>query len=717
MTADPRPPSADGPSSIAEVLHAAVAATLATVPEASLVHDAGGAILFANERAAALLRIPAARLLDRTLQDLSATPLPAPGEAASFAASLGEASRVATTVIRSRLALAGPPRYVCYLREAGPRRPQALQLAHLHDSNPAACFQKDLAGRYQFANAPCAEVLGMDPTGCIGKTDAELFPRATAEAIRRRDRQVIESGEPVVAAITLLSAGAPRRLLLHRFPVRDASGAVIGVASIASDVTAHEAVVDRLRMREGQLAIFFDASPWACYQKDLNGRYQIINATCAQIFAMDPVASIGKTDRELFPPDVAEQFISTDRAVLASGEVVVAEQAIDGPGGPRYFLGHKFPIRDGAGRMTSIAGTSVEITALRRAEQQLREAEARLRSIVQDMPVLLDAFDEAGTIVVWNSECERVTGYSAAEIVGNPRAMQILYPDPAYLDAMMREADELREQDYSRVYDLTAKDGTLRSIEWFNVGARLKIPGWLEWSVGIDVTERRRLEAALHEATIHEQRRLGYDLHDGLGQELTGLSLLASSLARRHAADNPELAAQLGTLAEIAAHAIITCKNIARGLAPIDEARQGLAEALRRLAEDFPDPNDEVAIEFVATGAAPIGIPLEACNHLYRIAQEALANAVRHSGASTVRIELRSGPDLLRLRISDDGRGFVEGHEAPGMGLRTIRHRALAIGGRLSIAPGRLGGTVVSCECPNRAPRPRAVTAAAGRPP
>src|SRR5712675_1847360 len=139
----------------------------------------------------------------------------------------------------------------------------------------------------------------------------------------------------------------------------------------------------------------------------------------------------------------------------------------------------------------------------------LEASERRLRMIVQGMPVLMDAYDANGLIVAWNAECERVSGYAAAEIIANPRAMEILYPDSKYRELKLEEAYRRRDEEYSSVWELTAKDGSLRTIEWFNVGARLEIPGWLEWSVGIDITERRRLEDALREATLREQRRLG----------------------------------------------------------------------------------------------------------------------------------------------------------------------------------------------------------------
>ena len=716
MRADPSlSPTEPVPTGVPEPLGAALAATLAASPDAAFACDGAGRLIAANERAAALFGEPRAALIARRLAAiapgaaaaLAATP-PAPGAALELETALGRAdgSALAAAAHLARLALPGPALYVCQLRAGGTRRDASL--AAFLEGTPAACFQKDRAGRYQLANASCAELLGIDPLACLGRTDEELFAPATAAAIRARDRRVIETGEVAEARITVPTAQGPRRVLLHKFPVRDAAGRVSGVAGIATDVTAHEALSDRLRLREQQLAIFVDNSPAACFQKDLDGRYELLNATCAERFGMDAATCIGKTDEELFPT-AAETFRATDREALRRGDVYVCEQAVPTEAGTRHFLTHKFPIRDASGRIVSIAGTSVEITDMKRADRVLREAEARLRAIVQGMPVLLDAFDDQANIVAWNSECERVTGYRADEIIGNPRALELLYPDAAYRAAMMAEAAELRHQPYSRSYDLTAKDGSIKTIEWFNVGAAMRVPGWLEWSVGIDVTERHRLEAALHEAAVLEQRRLGYDLHDGLGQELTGLSLLASSLARRYAAGSPELATELGTLAGIAAHAIVTCKDVARGLAPVDEPRRGLVEALERLTAGFPHPGSGPEVSFADRSSAVPQITLEACNHLYRIAQEALANAVRHAGARHVRIELCTDAERLRLRISDDGRGLPRGAGTPpaGMGLRNMRHRAKAIGARLAIGPGPRGGTIVSCDCANRATVPR----------
>lgn len=218
------------------------------------------------------------------------------------------------------------------------------------------------------------------------------------------------------------------------------------------------------------------------------------------------------------------------------------------------------------------------------------------------------------------------------------------------------------------------------------------------------VVERARAEWQLADAVLAQQRLTMQELHDGLGQELTGLGLLAGSLLRRlesgpHA-EQREMAERLVAGLQ---HALSEIRLIARGLHPVDAETNDLATALEALVADVRDKTgvdcrcecDPARLDDNATAT-----------HLFRIAQEALNNAVKHSRAEHVVVELRRRPADLVLSIHDDGVGLDESRPGGGAGLRTMQYRARLIGARLEIGPGTDGGTTVVCtlRLPERPP-------------
>jgi PAS domain S-box-containing protein len=146
-----------------------------------------------------------------------------------------------------------------------------------------------------------------------------------------------------------------------------------------------------------------------------------------------------------------------------------------------------------------VLGIVFDITDRKRTEAALRKSEQRIRVVLENMPIMVDAFDEQDNIVFWNRECERVTGYSAEEIAGNPGAMQLLYPNPAYLSDHLAEWERRGDDFRDWEWDVTARDGSTRTIAWSNISARFPVPGWKTWGIGVDVTARRQAEQTLRE--------------------------------------------------------------------------------------------------------------------------------------------------------------------------------------------------------------------------
>ena len=135
----------------------------------------------------------------------------------------------------------------------------------------------------------------------------------------------------------------------------------------------------------------------------------------------------------------------------------------------------------------------------RESDRALRASEERLRLVAQSMPVMLDALDADNNIIVWNRECERVTGYSADEIIGNPKAMELLYPDAGYLQRTLAEWHERGDAFRDWELELTCRDGSVKTVAWSNISKQIPIPGWHAWAIGVDVTKRKRAEDALKE--------------------------------------------------------------------------------------------------------------------------------------------------------------------------------------------------------------------------
>ena len=214
-----------------------------------------------------------------------------------------------------------------------------------------------------------------------------------------------------------------------------------------------------------------------------------------------------------------------------------------------------------------------------------------------------------------------------------------------------------------------------------------------------DVTERKALGRALIEAIAGEKRRVGQEMHDGLGQELTGLALTVRALQIRAAREKLALAADLERVIAIVNGGIRPSRQIVQGLSPLSDTDGNLAAALTALAE--ASSVGEIEVRVRAALDTPLTLPIEGRNHLFRIAQEALQNAYKHSAAHHVELALEAQGERVRLSIVDDGRGLSEGAATePGIGMRTMRYRAASIGGWLHIGPRPEGGTEVVCEAP-----------------
>jgi signal transduction histidine kinase len=211
-----------------------------------------------------------------------------------------------------------------------------------------------------------------------------------------------------------------------------------------------------------------------------------------------------------------------------------------------------------------------------------------------------------------------------------------------------------------------------------------------------EIAQRHRLEQEVLEIAALEQRRIGQELHDGVGQELTGLCMLADDLAEVLGERSAEQAQMAHRIAQSLKSALAQVRALSRGLIPVEVDAEGLMAALTELTDRIGKLHD-ISCTFEYLEPVLVEDNFTA-TQLYRIAQEAITNALKHSKADNIRVSLEIRDRCLTLRIADDGIGLTElVKRLEGMGLHIMKYRASQIGAQLSIRPGPAGGTIVTC--------------------
>ena len=346
----------------------------------------------------------------------------------------------------------------------------------------------------------------------------------------------------------------------------------------------------------------------------------------------------------------------------------------------------------------------------------LREAtpEPALKAELERESRLLNESQEVGRSGSWELDME--TGIlrwtlglcRLLEVADTATTMAIEQTFRYYSKASEKIVREAFEATLTRgvPYDLELEAVTARGKHlWIREVCRARFrDGKLVSLIGVlqDITERRRLSEYLARIADEERTRLGADLHDGLGQELTGFSLLLHALATRAKSESPSLWPELRHLSQMAGAAVASVRDIAHGMLPIALGHGDLKSAIRALANTTRRTLEvRVTTRYQCHNVRPsTGRNAE---QLYRIAQEAVTNAVKHGRARRISIAVSEDLEQTSIVVADDGMGF-DGIAAPrGMGLQIMHHRARVLGGLIDIQRSKLGGMQVTAVVPSHA--------------
>jgi PAS domain S-box-containing protein len=353
----------------------------------------------------------------------------------------------------------------------------------------------------------------------------------------------------------------------------------------------------------------------------------------------------------------------------------------------------------------AILATAFDITAIKRAEQQLLERTMYLDALIANSPLGIVTKDEQNRVVFCNPAFERMFHYSQGELHGKDIDEIIASHDPDEANRMthaVREGGVIQATTQRRRKDGTLIDVELHGIRVFSgeifVGA---------FAIYQDITERRRSEEKLQalrnrltRAQEEERSRIARDLHDDIGQRLALLSIDLEQMKLASQQDGSALARELEALVRTAGEITSDVHNISRRLHPSQVELLGLAPALNNFCREFAVRNS-MRIQFTSA-CLTCKLAEDASLCLFRVAQEAIRNVHKHSGCREALVELDEISGSLRLRISDRGNGFdtTSAEVSQGLGLLSMEERLRSMGGELFVHSRPGGGTCIEASIP-----------------
>ena len=486
------------------------------------------------------------------------------------------------------------------------------------------------------------------------------------------------------------------------FAIRPGAGAGFLIAE-GTDLRPLQAEVQRTRLA-------FEAANLGVWTWDLK-KDVVTNLSDRGVFGLPPMKDYSRQQvlARIHPDDGEFLFAEADGAVASRSGFRVEVRAILPETGEVKWLAVSGAVRcDESGEPVRVDGITQDITERREVEAKLRESEARFRAIFENAGIGIALVSRGGVPVETNPVLEQLLGYTAAELK-NMHFAEFTHIDSIARDSeLYRDLMEGRRKRYEIEKRYIRKNG---EVMWGNlvVSVLRDQDGNPQFGIAMveDITQRKLVEEeilSLSDKLIHtqeqERSRIARELHDGIGQQIAALSISLSSLRRRIPEQEGELRAQAKRIRERIESIAEHVRRISHELHPATLELAGIAVALRSYCTRF-SVDQRIEIELDAEGEFE-DISPEAALCLFRVAQEALQNAAKHSGATQAAVRLERTSGQVRLTVTDHGFGFNI-DSAPshaGLGLVSMRERARLLNGRLEISSSPGVGTTLSVSIP-----------------
>ena len=575
----------------------------------------------------------------------------------------------------------------------------------LFENAKDATYVHDLSGRYTSVNRAAEKLTGRSREEIVGRRFTDFVPPEQIELVSEQlCRKLVDEGETTYETEVIARDGS-------RVPVEVSShliyqhGVGVGVQGTARDITERKRAEELLRIKEQRFRSLIENSSDAIALFSADGKILYASASTPTVIGFAPEQLLRFTAFELVHPE--------DQKAFAEGFTTLTKNP-----GMRMNLQARIRHQDGSWRwlegtltnlleepgIGAIVNNYRDITERRRAEDDLRQQKEILQKIFDHIPVMIRLAGPEGDIQLVNREYERTMGWSLEELQKKNLNIFELYPEKheqqVILDRIVTAKGEWAD------FRTKVRDGRIIDTSWTTI----RLSAGMHLGIGQDISERKRAEEMLRsysrqliEAQETERQHIARELHDQIGQVLTAVRINLQTIW--NSCDASASRSLIDEGITVLDKALEQVRDLSFELRPSLLDDLGLTAALRWCADRF-------AHRTMIQTRSTIGLQdrtrlkpeLEtAC---YRIVQEALTNVARHARARNVAIDLRTLNREIFLSIKDDGIGFDaqflnSGTSPIRLGLRGMRERALALGGRLEIESASSMGTEIRAYFPN----------------
>jgi PAS domain S-box-containing protein len=593
------------------------------------------------------------------------------------------------------------------------------------DNSPCVAFLKDREGRKIYGNAGLDRFLSTKDRSFLGTTDFETYPAEIAQKLREHDDMVLATGEPLETIEEVPGVdGILRTWLVMKFPVPDEAGNRL-LGGVAVDITARQRAELGLRESEQRVRLALDAGKMATWGWDIVGnRLDEFGPQCRALigFSADEPVTFEACAARLHPED-APRLAARLRHILATpGDDEWREEfrILHPEFGERWLFGLGRCFRDEMGRALRMMGVVYDRTERRQAAKDLEQRNVVLQSILDSMAEGVVVADENGQVILYNRAAEQIAGVGRVQSGPSEWAEQY----GIFLsDGVTRMAEEqvplmraIRGESTDAV-DLYINNKELSEGRWLNVSSRPLRTEDGKHLGGVvvfrDVSERRRDEVKLKEYAVQlqalsrrllevqeeERRYLARELHDEVGQALTGLKL---ALERGALEQTGHPRDAHGAAIKLIQELMVRVRALSMHLRPTLLDDLGLLPALLWHTRQYTEQTG------VNVSVDPVGLettdrlPPEVETAAYRIVQEALTNVARHAQVNVATLQIRRDADMLFLNVVDTGAGFQPGDFWKSSGISGMRERATLLDGTLTVQSRPGAGTQIIARLPIR---------------